>query len=84
MRGRKGSTKIASNVDPLVIWVGMFAQGEGISFDRLENLSDVSSVTIRCWLHGQRGPSLGNLRAVVNALGYDLALKPLNRIGGGA
>ena len=43
---------------------------------QLARISGVGHSTVRNWLKGTRNPTFGTLEALVNALGYDLAMVP--------
>ena len=69
----------ASGLDPLVQEFARIRGGH--SYTWLEERSGVGDSTISNWLKLGRSPTLCNFRAVLNVLGYDLAIVPLRPRG---
>lgn len=75
MKGRKCTTYVHPAADPLVVWAAMYSQGQRISTTRLADMSGVANQTLQSWFGGTRGPTIANLRAVINALGYEITIR---------
>ena len=67
--------KLASGIDPMVIWIAEFSAGENLTMENLSASTGIPAVTMAQWFSGATQPTIGNLRAIVNALGFELTLK---------
>lgn len=73
---RPGTVKIPDNAHPTVKFIYQQMQFQQIGYCDLAKRSGVDRNTIRSW--GQRNsPSLVNVEAVLNALGYEIRLARL-------
>jgi len=67
-------------VDPTVRFIFEHMADNGIRIIDVEAASGVSRHTMASWKRGPRNsPKHQNVRAVVNALGFDLAVVPLEQ-----
>lgn len=67
--------KLASGIDPMVIWIAEFSAGENLTMTDVSDSTGIPVQTMLQWFSGSTQPTIGNLRAAVNALGFELALK---------
>jgi hypothetical protein len=84
--GRRGSAQIREDLDPAVKFV-LHAirdrETDENTFWRIEAGSGLGMHTVRMWQYQPmtRGPYITSVRAALNALGYDLAVVPLQNGG---
>jgi transcriptional regulator with XRE-family HTH domain len=64
-------------VDPMLKWVWMEMQQQRISQVELANRTGFSGASLRNWFQGRSSPEYSSVRAMVNALGYDLLAEPI-------
>lgn len=63
-------------IHPFVRWIWTEMNYQRASQEDIAARSGVSSSAMRKWHQGINSPKLMDIEAVVNALGYDLAIKP--------
>lgn len=87
MNGRYAQARIPNGHDPALIFLlseirnRLYVDPPPVWL-RIETRAGVGEGTLRRWMYagpGQRGPSICTVRAGLNALGYDLAIVPLER-----
>lgn len=69
--------RIGRGVDPIVIWIAVWMRGERLRSELVAARAGMTGGALRAWINGRRNPNLGDLRAVLNVLGYDLSIKKL-------
>jgi transcriptional regulator with XRE-family HTH domain len=62
-------------VHPLVYWIWSEMNKQRASQEDVATRSGVASSTMRKWRVGVRSPRIMELEAVINALGYQLAVR---------
>lgn len=78
LKRKRLGVRIGSGVDPLVVWLASTLEGDAITTEAFAGKVGMSGGAIRAWINGRRNPNLGDLRACVNALGYELTVKKIN------
>ena len=72
---KRHGCRIGSRVDPLVVWLSMYMEGERLSTEIIGDEAGTAGAVLRQWINGRRSPNLMLFRAVLNVLGYDLTIK---------
>lgn len=62
-------------VHPFVRWIWRKMNEDMWSQEDLAKKSGVSSSCMRKWRRGERNPRIGELEAVINAMGYKLVIR---------
>lgn len=81
--------KPARGLDPLVVFILEEIDRQGLSEQRVAVRAGLATDTIRYWrtnrcregkMIGVQAPSLPNIRAVINTLGFDLSVIPKDMV----
>jgi hypothetical protein len=72
--GEAGFFEMEKSVDPILVWLGMFATGEQVSSAHIAKAAELSDKKINEWVNGSSSPKIEEIRAAVNTLGYDIRI----------
>lgn len=76
-RVNKGRMPIVPGQHPAVVFADDIVQERNLSASRVSRQAGVGESTISNWRTKGNSPSVGNLEAVLNVLGFRLAVVPL-------
>lgn len=64
-----------SDIHPLVQWVWSKMAEKKLTHEFVADKAGVRATTLRNWARGRTRPSLADIEAVVNVIGFDISIK---------
>lgn len=64
-----------SDAHPLVQWIWSKMAEKKLTHEFVANKAGIRAATLRNWARGRTKPSLADIEAVVNAIGFDISIK---------